>query len=55
LILSITVGGILRAINTVGAAHSFATGSYIMGTVLGLVVLVTIYLDEMDLDKPESP
>jgi hypothetical protein len=54
-ILSITVGGILRAINTVGAAHSFATGSLIMGTVLAGLVVGSIILEEMDLDKPESP
>ena len=48
MILSITVGGILRPINTVGAAHSFATGSYIMGTVLGVVVVGSIILEDMD-------
>ena len=55
MILSITVGGILRLINTVGAAHSFATGSYIFGTVLAGLVVGSIILEEMDLDKPESP
>lgn len=48
MILSITVGGILRLINTIGAAHSFATGSYIMGTVLGVVVVGSIILEDMD-------
>ena len=48
MILSISVGGILRAINTVGAAHSFATGSIIMGTVLAVVVVGSIILEDMD-------
>jgi hypothetical protein len=55
MILSFTVGGILRVINTVGAAHSFATGSYIFGTVLGGIVVGSIILEEVDLDRPESP
>ena len=58
MILSITVGGILRLINTVGAAHSFATGSYIMGTVLSGIVVGSIILEDMefrDPDEPESP
>jgi len=54
-ILSITVGGILRLINTVGAAHSFATGSYIMVTVLSGLVVGSIIIEEVDLDRPESP
>ena len=45
------MGGILRLINTVGAAHSFATGSYIFGTVLGVVVVGSIILEETDLDR----
>ena len=53
MILSVTVGGILRLINTVGAAHSFATGSIVMGSILAVVVVGSIYLEEMD--KPESP
>jgi hypothetical protein len=48
MILSITVGGILRLINTIGAAHSFATGSYIFGTVLAVAVVGSIYLEDMD-------
>lgn len=55
MILSLTIGGILRAINTVGAAHSFATGSYIMGTVLSGIVVGSIVLEDIDLDRPESP
>jgi hypothetical protein len=48
LILSISIGGVLRLINTVGAAHSFATGSIIMGTVLAVVVVGSIILEDMD-------
>ena len=58
MILSLTVGGILRAINTVGAAHSFATGSYIFGTVLAGLVVGSIIIEDMefkDPDEPESP
>ena len=55
MILSLTIGGILRLINTVGAAHSFATGSYIFVTVLGGIVVGSIILEEVDLDRPESP
>jgi uncharacterized membrane protein len=49
--LSITVGGILRAINTVGAAHSFATGSFIMGTVLAGLVVGSIIIEEVEFEK----
>ena len=48
MILSISIGGILRAINTIGAAHSFATGSIVMGSILAVVVVGSIYLEEMD-------
>ena len=51
MILSLTIGGVLRTINTVGAAHSFATGSYIMGTVLSGIVVGSIILEDMDFEK----
>ena len=48
MILSISIGGVLRLINTIGAAHSFATGSIVMGSILAVVVVGSIYLEEMD-------
>jgi len=48
LIFNITVGGILRFINTIGAAHSFATGSILLGSILSVVVVGSIYLEERD-------
>jgi uncharacterized membrane protein len=49
--LAFTVGGIIRAINTVGAAHSFATGSFIMGTVLTGLVVGSIIIEEVEFEK----
>lgn len=53
MILSISVGGILRLINTVGAAHSFATGSVILGSFLAVVVFGSILLENFEFREEE--
>ena len=51
--LAFSVGGILRFVNTVGASWAFATGSYLMGTILAGLVVGSILLEEWE--PPESP
>ena len=51
--LAFSVGGILRFVNTVAASWAFATGSYLMGTVLAGLVVGSVLLEEWE--PPESP
>jgi len=49
----ITLGSVLRLINTFGAAKAFAEGSYITGCIFVVVILVTIWLESLEaLEKP---
>lgn len=50
----ITVGGILRFINTIGAAHSFAVGSMLLGSILAVIVIGSVYLENMDFGKEDE-
>lgn len=48
MILSITVGSILRFINTIGSAHSFAIGNYLLGGILAGIVIGSAYLENKE-------
>lgn len=51
MIFNVTVGGILRFINTIGAAHSFAVGSYLLGSILAGLVIGSVWLEEVEFES----
>jgi len=44
----ITLGSILRLVNTIGAAYGFAVGSYFLGGILTGLVIGSIVLESLE-------
>ena len=54
MVLKMTLGSILRFVNTIGAAYGFAVGSYLLGSILAGLVIGSVILEEWEPEPPES-
>lgn len=52
--LKISVGSVLRFVNTIGAAHSFAVGSMFLGSILAGLVIGSAYLEGVEFEEEDE-
>lgn len=50
---NLTLGSILRFVNTIGAAYGFAMGSYILGSILTGLVIGSVILENFEFREEE--
>lgn len=51
--LKMSLGSILRFVNTIGAAYGFAMGSYILGSILAGLVVGSVILENFEFREEE--
>ena len=49
--LKLTLGSIIRFVNTIGAAYGFAVGSYILGSILACLVIGSVILEDFEFES----